>query len=193
MPVLIAALLVLAGAASRLVPHSWNFVPIGAIALYAGARLPRRWAFLVPLLAMFASDVVLDWGRGSRFLDPVRLTSYATLAAVAALGGFARGRVGVAGRAGMSAGASTLFFLTTNFAVWAAPIAVGSATALDYPPTAAGLLACYAAGVPFYQNALAADLLGTAVLFGLDALARRAAERSRLGALASVRVTDESD
>ena len=36
-----AVLLVLLGALSRLLPHPPNFVPLGALALYSGARLPR--------------------------------------------------------------------------------------------------------------------------------------------------------
>ena len=48
-----------------------------------------------------------------------------------------------------------------------------------------GSLLCFAAAIPFFWNTLAADLAGTAVLFGLDALARlrapRAAARSCAG------------
>jgi len=40
-----AILLVLLGALSRLIPHPPNFVALGALALYSGARLPRRWAW----------------------------------------------------------------------------------------------------------------------------------------------------
>ena len=69
-----------------------------------------------------------------------------------------------------------LFFLTSNFAEW-----LGDPL---YPKTAAGLALCFAAAIPFFWNTLAADLLGTATLFGLDALSRR--ERSRaVGAAAA--------
>ncbi len=179
MSIALAGLLIVLGAVFRIVPHPTNFVAIGALSLYAGARLPRRWAYLIPLAAMFASDVILDWGHGFAFFGVVRMTSYATLALVAILGGLAPARIGVLGRAGMSVGASTLFFLTTNLAVWATPMAHGSFMTPLYPLNPAGLLACYAAAVPFYGNMLAADLLGTGVLFGLDALARRWAVRSR--------------
>ena len=59
-----AVLLVFLGALSRLIPHPPNFVALGALALYAGARLPRRWAIAVPLAAMALSDFVLDVGHG---------------------------------------------------------------------------------------------------------------------------------
>ena len=48
---------------------------------------------------------------------------------------------------GVSA-ASVMFFVVTNFCVWA----LGSL----YPKTWEGLLACYVAAIPFFQN----DLLG---------------------------------
>src|SRR6266704_780265 len=57
-----AVLLVLLGAFSRLLPHPPNFVALGAIGLYAGARLPRLWAWAVPIAAMLLSDLVLDPG-----------------------------------------------------------------------------------------------------------------------------------
>ena len=39
-----AFFLIAIGAIYRLVPHPWNLVPMGALSLYAGASLPRRWA-----------------------------------------------------------------------------------------------------------------------------------------------------
>ncbi len=59
-----AVLLVFLGAFSRLLPHPPNLVAMGAIGLYAGARLPRRWAWVIPIAAMALSDLVLDWGTG---------------------------------------------------------------------------------------------------------------------------------
>ena len=50
------------------------------------------------------------------------------------------------------------FYLITNFGVWA--------TGLTYPKTGAGLLACYAAGIPFFGYTLLGNLLYSAVLFG---------------------------
>lgn len=160
-----AILLVLLGAFSRLVPHPPNLVPLGALALYAGARLPKRWSFAVPLGAMALSDVFLDFGTGRPALSVGRLAIYATFAALTLLGRFAPEGVQPARLAGLSVTASVVFFAASNFAVWAA----GSL----YPPTLAGLALCYAAAIPFLWNTVAADLGGTAVFFGLDALSRR--------------------
>src|SRR5580692_3681893 len=68
----------------------WHFVPMGAIALYAGARLPRRWAWLVPVAGMVLSDLVIDYGRGRSMYETWRWVSYATLGATALIGPLAR-------------------------------------------------------------------------------------------------------
>ncbi|HEY6065100.1 MAG TPA: DUF6580 family putative transport protein, partial [Thermoanaerobaculia bacterium] len=187
-----AVLLVLLGTFSRLVPHPPNFVAMGALALYSGARLPRRWSFVVPLAAMALSDVFLDFGTGRSAFSLVRIVIYATFTAVTLIGRLAREKGtdpisreeaigGIFRKKGtdpffrktwsvpvlgaLSVGASGLFFVTSNFAEWVVnPI---------YPKTPAGLALCYTAAIPFFWNTLAADLAGTALFFGLDALSRR--------------------
>lgn len=145
----------------------YNFVPIGAIALYAGARLPRRWAFAIPLAVLALSDLVIDLGHGYPFFFASRLTTYALFTAIVAMGLLARRGVDPLRLGGLSVAASTLFFLASNFAVWAGGEGYG------YPMTWAGLVATYIDGLPFYRNSLVADLVGTSVLFGLDAVLRR--------------------
>jgi vitamin B12 transporter len=170
-------LLVLLGAFSRLLPHPPNAVALGALALFAGARLPRWLAVLVPLAAMAASDLVLDLGTGRSALSATRLTIYVTFAVIALAGRAARA-ASPARLALFSVSASTLFFVTSNFVVWAA----GEL----YPRTASGLALCYAAALPFFGNTLLADLAGTAVLFSLDAFSRRVAARRDLAAGAAL-------
>ena len=72
----------------------------------------------------------------------------------------------------MSIAASTLFFLVSNFAVWA------EGTGYHFPLTFPGLMSTYTVGLPFYGNMLAADLVGTTVLFlAVDALVAKLAEK----------------
>jgi hypothetical protein len=40
-----------------------------------------------------------------------------------------------------------------------------------YPKTWSGLVSCYVAALPFFRRGLAGDLLFTAVMFGLPAIA----------------------
>ena len=160
-----AVLLTLFGALSRLLPHPPNAVALGALALYSGARLPRRFAFAVPIAALAVSDFLLDFGSGRPALTLVRAADYAVFAGIVLLGRGLAKAAGPAGLAGLSLAASSAFFLVSNLAVWA-----GDGL---YPPTASGLALCFAAAIPFFWNTAAADLAGTAVLFGLDALVRR--------------------
>jgi vitamin B12 transporter len=172
-------LLVLLGAFSRLLPHPPNAVALGALALFAGARLPRWLAVLVPLAAMAASDLFLDLGTGRSALSATRLTIYATFGVIA-LAGRAVRSASPARLAAFSVAASTLFFVTSNFVVWAA----GEL----YPRTASGLALCYVAALPFFRNTVLADLGGTGVLFSIDALSRRLAARRGLTAVATLLV-----
>jgi hypothetical protein len=56
-----------------------------------------------------------------------------------------------------SIASSLLFFLVTNFGVW---IAGGF-----YSPDFAGLMECYAMGIPFLERSFLADVLFAQVLF----------------------------
>lgn len=164
--------LILLAAASRLVPHPPNFAPMGAIGLFAGAYLHRRTAWLVPILALLASDFILGAYR------PV------TMAFV--YGGFVLG--GVLGRVmlsrrqsallvgGAAVAHSVLFFILSNFGTW---LPGGL-----YPRSLAGLMECYVAAIPFFGNTLASDLIFSAVLFGGYALVRRLAGQRTVDATA---------
>ena len=151
----------------RLLPHPPNFSPIAAMALFSGAFLPRRGlAFVAPIGAMLVSDAVLGFHGGMPVV-------YASVALVVAIGWLLSTRR-TAGRIALAAVASSvLFYLVTNFGVWA--------FGTMYPKTAEGLVACYLAAIPFFQNSLAGDLFFTALLFGGFALAERSVPALRQG------------
>ena len=66
---------------------------------------------------------------------------------------------------------SVLFFVVTNFGVWA--------TQGMYPMSLEGLVACYVAAIPFFQNSLLGNAFYTSVLFGGFALLAHYAPRFR--------------
>lgn len=178
-----ALFLIVLGAAFRLLPHPPNAVPMAALALYAGARLPRRWAVVVPLAAMALADLVLDRRYDSWGWDLGRALNYGAFALIVALGCLPRRDAGPATRLGMGLLGSALFFVISNFGVWATGGGFG------FPRTGAGLVACYTVAWPFfYPNAILADLIGTAAFFGLDALSERAlkAHKARAARLAGL-------
>lgn len=165
----LASSLILIAALLRLAPHPPNVAPVTALALFAGATLGRRFvAFCIPLATMLLSDTILELATGQGFHAHMPVV-YGTFAAVVFLGGWLTGRLHAGRIAGFSVAASTLFYLTTNFAVWA--------SGTMYPHTAAGLLACYVAALPFFGLSLVGDLAFAAVMFATySALARRLPE-----------------
>ena len=148
--------IIFAAAALRLVPHPSNFTPIGALALFAGAHFDdKRWAFILPLAAMFLSDLLI----GFHGQMPVVYGAFAVIVCM----GFALKEKKTALRVtGASLAAATFFFIVSNFAVWA----------FDglYPMTLQGLVTCYIAAIPFFQNWLTGTLFYAAILFGGFAL-----------------------
>ena len=161
-PLMLAALIFIA-ALTRVIPHPPNFSPIEAVALFGGAYFARRqWALLVPLLAMFASDLVLGLLNGgiywSYFASAGYLLVYACIAVSTVLGFGLRGKVGAGRLLAYSLAGSMLFFVVTNFGAWLSDPA--------YPKTAAGLLSAYIAGVPFFQWTVLGTLFYAALLFG---------------------------
>ncbi len=181
---LLAVFLIAFGAMSRLLPHAWNLVPLGALALFAGSRLPKRLSWAVPVFAMILSDIVLDQKNGSYFHSPTRWITYATFALIALSGVFAKGsKANLFRLGGLSLVGSTLFFLTSNFGCWAWP------EGTNYPMTFAGLMECYTAALPFFKNTILADLIGTAILFSLAPIINHAWRQW----LASVPVSTSTD
>jgi hypothetical protein len=157
------AVLIFIAVLSRLLPHPPNFSPIEAVALFGGAYFAKRhWALLVPLLAMFASDLLLGVFNGgiywSYFASAGYLLVYACIALSTLLGFGLRGKVSASRLLSYSLAGSLLFFVVTNFGVWMSDSM--------YPKTAAGLIATYVAGVPFFQWTVLGTLFYAAVLFG---------------------------
>ncbi|HET6401020.1 MAG TPA: DUF6580 family putative transport protein [Candidatus Kapabacteria bacterium] len=162
---LFAGALVIFAIATRVIfnaLHVYNFNAVMAAGLFAGAYLgSRRMGFVIPLLAMLATDVAIgfyDW-RLMAFV-------YASIGLAFVIGRFYAKDRTLPRFVGSVLGGSALFFLVTNGAVWL--LAEGAI----YPKTIAGLAECYTAGLPFYRNTLLGDLLWSTVLFGSYELLR---------------------
>ncbi|MBM3526704.1 MAG: hypothetical protein FJX62_01310 [Alphaproteobacteria bacterium] len=169
---LLAAFLIALVAVARLTPHAWNFAPVIAAGLFAGATLgTRSLAFAVPIGGMLLSDIVLGsdhWG--------IKAFVYASLAASPLIGMFARRfRVSVMLVPAVLSG-SLIFFAASNFAVWL----FSGMYSLDW----AGLAACYVAALPFFQYTLAGETFWSVALFGGAWLVQRATARRAPDALA---------
>ena len=164
----LVAFLVVFDVAARLLPHAPGFMPVAASALFAGRmlRIPAL-AIVVQLLAMALSGTALagdDWR--------ISLIVYAAITIPALAGMLSRRYPGAAVVAAMVS-CSLIFFVASNFAVWA--------FSGMYPLDLSGLTQSYVAALPFLDKTVLGDLFWTAVLFGGawlvqhgPALARRA-------------------
>ncbi len=148
---LFGAVLILAAAFSRLIPHPMNFAPITAIALFGGIYFDRRVAPLLPLTALMISDYFLGFYSGIVWV-------YGAFLLVTLLGMSVARKKSLVTIAGSTVAGSLLFFVVTNFGVWQ--------SGMLYPMTMSGFIECYAAAIPFFRNAIAGDLFYVTVLFG---------------------------
>ena len=167
----LAAAVVVAAGLTRLIPDGYrpyNFSAVGALALFAAARLGLVPGLILALGSLLASDVALWYRHG---YDPDYLPSwpvYVAFALYPMLGrGLLRRTESPARIAGVAVAGGLLFFLITNLASWAMQ-------ALPYGYSLTGLVNCYEMGLPFYRGTLTGDLAFTAVLFGLHAVLSRA-------------------
>lgn len=142
----------------RLIDHPWNFTPLAALALFSGFILPKKYLAL-PLVAQFASDIFIG-----TYTWQIMLVIYASYAVMALAAYGLRGRYSFATVLISSLGASILFYLASNAAVW-----LWSGM---YPVNPGGLIASLAAGIPFFRNTMLGDMLFSAVFFGIYELAR---------------------
>jgi hypothetical protein len=150
-------------------PHAWHFTPVAASLLFFGARSSRRQMW-VPLVLLAATDVVLTRFMWHYAFTWDTLVTWAWYAAILWLGTNLREKSGF-WRVMLAAAASSIsFFIVSNFAAWAAWPQM-------YPRTLAGLITCYAAGVPFFRGTATGDMFFSLAMFGVPALQQALAAR----------------
>jgi hypothetical protein len=156
------------GILSRLLPHPPNFTAVGASALFAGARLERWQAYLVPLLVMTASDPILSAIYGFSAFSRLTPFIYFCFLVNVFIGRRLRATENYL-RIGATAFLCSLqFFITTNFFIWVF-------STRRYPHTLAGLATCYTMALPFFSRMVIADLVFSLLLFAVHAKLAKAA------------------
>lgn len=168
--IVIVTLMFLA-ALCRLIPapeyRMWNFTPIGAIALFGGAFITdRKQALLLTISVLLLSDIMLEIYNGTGFHSLMPWV-YGSFILITFIGRFvAKLQKGYSSVVIMMVApclSSMLFFILTNFGVWAN----GS-----YGYTGVGLLECYVAAIPFYNGTILGDLFFTFILFTSFSIAK---------------------
>lgn len=165
--------LVAIGVCGRLWQPGWNVTPMAGVALAAGAVFPNALvAASVPLVSLALGNLALP-GYGSLAMAAVVYAATAwpvLLGRLLTIGGGLRSIRWITAAGGALAN-SLVFFLTTNLAHWW--------LTSDYLHTAAGLVACYAAALPFYRWMPVGDVAWTAVILAGVSAAIAALRASR--------------
>ncbi len=152
-----------------------GFTGVMAVALFSGLKIKEKsQIFLLPLITLFISDVLIQILHAANLfpfegLYRGQITNYALLMAITLIGLGLR-NFKTAGVLASIVAAPTLFFLVSNYLVWA------TNGGLSYTKDFAGLMGSYQMGLPFYRN----SLISTAVLLpGFMFLYDRMVNRSR--------------
>ena len=156
----ILAVLIALGVAGRLLPHPPNFTPMAAIALFAGFIFIKRYMAVVAVISTMLLCDYFAFGSlsASWFGSKSMFVVYLALLFPIVFKNFLQKKLGVLRIFGAAIASSTVFFLATNFAVWAfSPM---------YEKTFEGLVLCYTMAIPFFQNTVAGDLIWSGVIFG---------------------------
>ena len=127
---------------ARLIPHAPNFAPIGGLALFSGSNFKNKIALLIPLVAMLISDIFLGFHSTIPYV-------YVSFIIIALIGSLIKNNKWQSLLLA-SLTSSVLFFLITNFGVWA--------SFNMYPKTINGLMQSYVMGLPFFSNTVISDL-----------------------------------
>jgi len=161
---LVFALLIAIGVAGRWGQPEWCVTPTAAAAIFAGLYFSSvAIAVLVPIAILAISDLLLPAYNSI----PVMIATYAVMIVPVWFGRLQRGEhprwLAASRWALFGLLPATLFYLVSNFAVWAFQS--------DYEKSLAGLAKCYWAAVPFYRWMLAGDVFYITVLLGCLAIA----------------------
>jgi hypothetical protein len=161
---LVFTLLVAIGVTGRWGEPTWCFTPVAAAALFAGLYFSRlAIALLVPIATLAITDLALPAHSNLTVL----IATYAIMTAPVFLGRLQRGEQSpwrsAAKWALFGLVPATLFYIVTNFAVWAFQS--------DYETSLSGLIHCYWAAVPFYRAMIAGDAFYLAMFLSCWAMA----------------------
>lgn len=175
--VLISLALILAVLVGRYIPHLPNFAPVMAAGLFASVFLGRRYGLVVTLAAMFLSDMVIGFYQPSAMLF-----NYAAIATAVLFKNFLGNKENFSGKsvmsvAGSSLAGSVVFFLLSNFGVWA----FGGM----YAHSISGLLMCYTLAIPFITYSIAGDLFYNTLFFGTAYTAKAISAKGRVAVAAN--------
>ncbi len=142
-----------------------NFSPMASMALFAGTYFSNRLqAISWTILAVWFSNLLLNnilytqyFPTFSLGFDGVHMGIFALISLLGSSN--AKNAMNPTKFIGTNLISAFGFFILSNLAVWVA-------SEIAYPKNVQGLLACYAAGLPFLKNSLLSQFLFSGLFFG---------------------------
>ncbi len=166
----VLVLMILAAGAFRFVSYKYpyvlsNFTPVGAIALFGGAYFTSKWkAFLVPLLTLFASDILINYLYTSKWVlwYNSSIWVYLCFALIVFVGTLIK-NANV-----LNVFLASMVAVVIHWLVIDLPWLYGTL----YPHNLTGYLQSLGAAIPFEKNMFLGDIVFCAILFGGFELAK---------------------
>ena len=149
--ILLPIILIIFAISTRFLPHPANFTSIGAIAIFGGLYLNKKYALILPLVAMFISDIFIG------FYSPWIMASvYVGFILMGVMGLLVRKNKKISTVLAGTIGGSIIFFLLTNAGVWL--------FGTMYQHNLSGLIQSYTMAIPFFRNSLLGDVFFVGLL-----------------------------
>lgn len=159
--------------------YPWNFSPFYATCLFGGALMTRRRdVFPLMLGAWLIGDLGIWLLTGNRewAFPPSQIGVYVGIVLMILCGSLLQKNRTWPAIAGTGLLTAIVFFVVSNFAVWALGYRVNNVAFYQYPHTAGGLLLCYELAIPFFLNSLVSMVIFLPVLFSGYAVKSEATE-----------------
>ena len=155
----------------RLFPHVPNFAPIGALSLFGGVYLGKKYAVGIIFLIFLISDYLLLYIHPfshqvftfshvyppSALIHATTAYVYGSFLLYVGIGIWLKKHFSVQNLVLACLASSLLFFLITNYGVWVSGM---------YSRGIAGLWESYIMGLPFLRPTVFGDLFYTGLFFG---------------------------
>ena len=149
----------------RILPHPYNFTPLIAVTLLSSYSISNKFlAIIIPIVGFWLSDLFMNnhiyagYFADFTVFNSGMIWTYGAIVLVALMGSSILNKITTGKVVLASLSGSTIFYLISNFGVWAfSPM---------YAKTFAGVVQCYSLALPFYGTSLMGDLVYCALLFG---------------------------
>lgn len=149
---LVILLFIALASLTRLLPHPWNFTPLGGITLMSAALVNNRLkSFVIPFIVWIMSDYLVNvflYNKGlldfSYFISTTALGVYVSMVLIWLVGSLLRTNIQFSTVIASSLSSSIIFYLVSNTFVF-----IGNPF---YSQDVSGWLQCLAMGIPFYKN-----------------------------------------